>query len=171
MFKGATRIFRKIYGGTHLSVATALNKVGLAACHLSKLEPNLRKALEALNQSLAIRYKVLGPSHVDTIDTLNNMAGVYLHLGNLQEARQAYFEVWTMRKAVFGPNHPAVAVSAHALGGVHLRMSQVQEASKYYFSALQVYRNLHLNEEHPNVARLLSDVDRLGRVMSTMNHK
>lgn len=168
MFKGATRIFRKIYGGSHLSVALALNKVGLAACRLSKMEPNLRKALEALDQSLFIRYQVLGPSHVDTIDTLNNMAGVYFHLGNLQEARQAYFEVWTMRQAVFGPNHPSVAVTAHALGGVYLRLGQVDEASKYYYSAFDVYRHLHLSEENPTVARLLIDIDRIGRVMSTM---
>jgi tetratricopeptide (TPR) repeat protein len=147
----------------------ALNSVGLAACQLSKLEPNLRKALDALNQAFLIRYQVLGPPHVDTIATLNNMAGVYLHLGNLPEARQAYLEVWTMRQAVFGPNHPSVAVTAHALGGVYLRMSRANEASKYYFSAFDIFRQLGLNEDHPCVARLLSDIDRLGRVTSCLN--
>ena len=108
---------------------------------------------------------------MDTIDTLNNIAGVYFHLQNLHEARQAYFEVWTMRRVVFGRNHPSVAVTAHALGGVYLRLSQVDEASKYYYSALDIYRKLNICEEHPTVARLLSDIDRLGSVMSTMGHR
>lgn len=149
----------------------ALNKVGLAACQLSKMEANLRKALEALNQSFSIRFEVLGPSHADTIDTLNNMAGVYFHLGKLNEARQAYFEVWTMRQAVFGTNHPSVAVTAHALGGVHLRLGQAEEAAKHYYNAFDIYRHLDLSEEHPTVARLLSDIDQLGRVMSTMGYR
>lgn len=170
MFKGATRIYRKIYGGSDLSVALALNNVGMAACRLSKIRPNLRKALEALNQSLLIRYEILGPFHVDTIDTLNNMAVVYFHLGDLEEACQAYFEVWTMRQAVFGLHHPSVAVTAHALGTVYLRLSQVDEASNYYYNALDVYRHLNLSEENSSVARLLCDIDQLRRVMTTMGY-
>jgi Tfp pilus assembly protein PilF len=171
VFKGATRIYRKIYGGSDLSIALALNNVGLAACRLSKTRPNLRKASEALNQSFEIRYEILGPSHVDTIDTLNNMAGVYFHLGDLEEARQAYFEVWTMRQAVFGLHHPSVAVTAHAIGSVYLRLSQVDEASKYYYNALDVYRHLNLSEENTSVARLLCDIDQLRRAMTTMSYK
>ena len=76
-----------------------------------------------------------------------------------------------MRQAVFGTHHPCVAVTAHALGGVHLRLGQAEEASKYYYSAFDIYRHLNLSEEHPTVARLLGDIDQLGRIMSTMDDR
>jgi tetratricopeptide (TPR) repeat protein len=110
----------------------------------------------------------LGPTHVDTIDTLNNMAAIHLHLQEFQEARQAYFEVWTLRELIFGPKHPSVAVTAHCLGGVHMRLGEVAEASKYYHIALDIYRDLQLSEDNPTVARLLTDITGLGRIMSSM---
>jgi tetratricopeptide (TPR) repeat protein len=141
----------------------ALNKVGLASCRSSKLNANLRNAMDALNQSFSIRYELLGPTHVDTIDTLNNMAAVHLHLQEFQEARQAFFEVWTLREVIFGPKHPSVAVTAHCLGRVYMRLNEVAEASKYYHNALDIYRYLRLSEDNPTVARLLNDITSLGR--------
>jgi tetratricopeptide (TPR) repeat protein len=140
----------------------ALNQVGLASCRLSKLNPNLRNAMDALHQSFSVRYELLGPTHVDTMDTLNNMAAVHLHLHQFDEARQAYFEVLTLRELIFGPKHPSVAVTAHCLGRVYMHFSEVVVASKYYHNALDIYRDLRLSEDNPTVVRLLTDIASLG---------
>jgi catechol-2,3-dioxygenase len=105
---------------------------------------------------------------VDTIDTLNNMAAVHLHLQEFQEARQAYFEVGTLRELIFGRKHLSVAVTAHCLGGVHIRLGEVAKAFKYYHDALDIYKDLQLSDDNPTVARLLHDITSLGRIMSSM---
>lgn len=144
----------------------ALKNVGIAACHVNKMEPNLRMAMDALNRALVIQHDVLGPTHVDTVETLNSIAGVHLHLNEFQDARQAYFEVWTLRKAIFGPHHPSVAVAAHCLGSAYVRLSRLDVALKYYQIALDIYDNLRLRTDHPTVERLLMDINMLDRIIS-----
>ena len=171
MFKGATRVFRRVNGHLDLSVAKALDKMGLAACRLNQSKSNLENAFAYLHQALLIRHDVLGPMHVDTIDTLNNLAGVHLHLNEIPEARDAYYEVWMARQAIFGPKHPSVAVTAQALGGVYVRLANVEEASKYYHSAFEIYQELQLSPDHPTMARLLIDVAALRRIMTSMGYR
>lgn len=163
VFKSAVRIFRKLYGDSHLTVARSLDKVGLVCCRLQDYQ-HLKLARLALDEAFTIRYDTLGPIHVDTVDSLNNIAGIHLHTQEYQLARKAYQEVYLVRQIIFGPDHPAVAVTAHALGSVHLHMAQVDDAARYYRRAMEIYKKLKLSTENPTIQRLLKDVAALERV-------
>lgn len=73
-----------------------LNQVGLSAS-LSHSSENLEWALLALKESLHIRIKYLGLHHVDVVDTMNNIAGVYLHKQELEVAKELYTDVMIVR--------------------------------------------------------------------------
>lgn len=163
IYRSAVRIFRNLRGDSHLTVARSLDKVGLVCCRLKDSE-HLTLALHALGEAFAIRYETLGPIHVDTVDTLNNMAGVHLHRGEFKQAREAYWEVYAVRQVLFGSRHPSVAVTAHALGSIHLNLAQVQDAARYYKRAMEIYKAMSLSAENPTVKRLVRDMTTLARV-------
>ena len=163
VYRSAVRIFRKLRGDAHLTVARSLDKVGLVCCRLLDTE-HLTLALHALGEAFAIRYETLGPIHIDTVDTLNNMAGVYWHRREYEQAREAYWEVYAVRQILFGPRHPSVAVTAHALGSVHLNLAELQDASRYYVQALEIYKGMRLTMENPALQKLVRDMATLARV-------
>lgn len=163
VYRSAVRIFRKLRGDTHLTVARSLDKVGLVCCRLQDTE-HLTLALHALGEAFAIRYETLGPIHVDTVDTLNNMAGVHWHRREYEQAREAYWEVYAARLVLFGPRHPSVAVTAHALGSVHLNLAQTRDAARYYGRALEIYKDMRLTMENPALQKLVRDMATLTRV-------
>lgn len=162
VFQSSCKIFKALDGPTHLSVGRALDAFGLAALRYKEAgTSNLTKAKNALEEAFAIRFHSLGVWHVDTVETFNKIASVYLHLGRLQEAAHAYNEVFLVRKAIYGSNHPSVAISAHGLANVYLRLQQPQESLRYFQVAMNVYNAMRLPNNHPTVARLLNDLKRL----------
>ena len=164
VYKSAVRVFRKLYGEEHLSVAAALNKVGLLACRFSEKE-SLQIARKALIQSFTLRHTILGPTHVDTVESLNNIAGVHMHLYEYQPARKAYYEVFSVRKALWGKYHPSVGVVAQALGSVHLQLAEMKYASKFFRIALEIYRRNNLAPENPTMKKLEAEMNKMERIM------
>eukprot|EP00934_Nitzschia_sp_Nitz4_P002457 Nitzschia sp. Nitz4//NODE_590_length_10398_cov_65.316349//6698//7987//NITZ4_additional_000086-RA//1//CDS//3329531989//2447//frame0 len=160
-FQSSSKIFKALNGPTHLSVARSLDAYGLATLRHCKDEPGLLQAKQALDDAFSIRFHNLGVWHVDTVETYNRIASVYLHLGFLEKACTAYEEVYLVRKAIYGPKHPSVAISAHGLANVHMKMDQYEEAARFFRLALGVYRKMDLPTDHPTVARLLQDIQRL----------
>ena len=55
---------------------------------------------------LALRRKVLGPEHPDTLRAMNNLAISYSDAGRRDEALKLREEVLTLRRKVLGPEHP-----------------------------------------------------------------
>lgn len=77
-----------------LVFARGLDKVGLAASKCPSPE-NFELALLALNEALHIRISQIGPHHCDTVDTLNNIAGIFLNMKEWSRAKDAYVDVLT----------------------------------------------------------------------------
>jgi len=160
VFKSATLIFRSMYGDMHLGLARALNKLGLAASHLyATLTDSI--AFEALHESFTIRLEKLGPNHTDTIDSLNNIAGLNLRMKNYNAACKAYHEVYFRRQLIFGKRHPSVAITAHYLGEVYMKLAQLNCAKKYYTRAMDLYQRLELRDKNQSIQRLLHDISAL----------
>jgi tetratricopeptide (TPR) repeat protein len=164
-FQSAKGIWKSLHGPNHLSVAQASDAMGMAMLRSSKTRPDLQLAKKALDMAFTIRYNVLGPWHVDTVDSYNKIAGVHLHLLEYPEARACYEQVFLVRRAIFGPSHPSVAISAHSLANVHFHLSPMEESLRYYNIALDIYlHRMQLKSDHPTVARVLRDRKRLERV-------
>ncbi len=161
-FQSCCKISQDLDGPTHLSVGRALDAFGLAALRCKQGGASyLIQAKAALEEAFAIRFHSLGVWHVDTVETFNKIASVYLHLGRLEEAREAYKEVYLVRKAIYGANHPSVAISAHGLANVYLKLKKYEESLRFFQVAITVYQNMRLPKNHPTVTRLLNDRKRL----------
>lgn len=156
-------ICREIHHDAHVSLAKPLDKVGMVICWSSNRQQHLESALVALQHAFMIRYKILGPHHVDTVDSLNNLAGFYLCLDDLNTALEMYYEVWVLRQAIYGKHHPSVAVTAQALGEVCSRLSQFQQALYYFYNAKGIYEYLSISNPNPNMIRLIESVAILER--------
>jgi tetratricopeptide (TPR) repeat protein len=120
------------FGQSHLGAAKNYNLLGRAACHAKRLD----LAMESLEMSFTLRLQVLGPLHVDTVDTFNNIASVYFKQHNNLEAARCYREVLTLRQAIFGLNHPSVAVTARDLARTCIRLDLKEEAQELYSLAM-----------------------------------
>ncbi len=142
-YSSALKVFQAIYGDMHLSVARALDKVGLAA---SMTHSSLDLALATLLDGWKIRYTLLGPDHIDSVDSLNHIAGVYLNRGDFAVAARYYKLVMTLRQEIFGDlNHTSVAVTAYHLACIlEDRMDKGSEAHIYFNLTKHIYECIGL---------------------------
>jgi hypothetical protein len=74
------------------------------------------KAAEAMNKkTLALREKVLGPEHPDTLTSMSNLAGVLGRQGKYEDAEAMNRQTLVLRKKVLGPEHPDTLLSVYCL--------------------------------------------------------
>lgn len=140
-FVSALKVFRKVHGDKHLTIARALDKAGLSE---SMRQENYDFALRALMEAWAIRCEVLGPDHIDSVDSLNNIAGVYLNRGEFTIAARHYKVVMSFRQQIFGGiHHASVAVTAYTLACIlDDQLNQSGEAHVYFNLAKHIYESL-----------------------------
>lgn len=91
VFKRMVGILHRIHDDDSLAFAKALDKLGFAASMSSK--SNLDWAILTLRESLHLRLIHLGPHHIDTVDSLNNIAGIYLRMKNWSKAKDLYLDI------------------------------------------------------------------------------
>jgi hypothetical protein len=65
---------------------------------------------------LAIREKALGPEHLDTANSLNDLAGLLLDQGDLAAARPLFERALAIFEKVLGPEHRDTARVRNHLG-------------------------------------------------------
>ena len=170
-FQSACRIWNQLLASEddQLALARVVDAIGMAWARVSQEEDldHCQKAMTALEEAFQIRYDLLGPSHIDTVETLNKIASVHVHLREYSEACQAYWEVFVTRKAIFGPEHPSVAIAAHALGNVLVKLASTEDAANFFQIAVDIYNKMDLPNKHPAVKRLMQDYKRLDRICLT----
>ena len=143
-YQSALQVFTAVHGDNHVSVAKSLDKIGFAQC---RTHQNLDFALKCLQEAYQIRKEELGQDHVDTVDTLNNLAGVYLNMGSFEKATRDYLLVLDYRLAIFGHDHPSVAVTSFTVGSILMQfMDKPERAEKYLKFSLGVYEKLGLGK-------------------------
>jgi len=123
--------------------------------------------LQSLRKAFRIRFDVMGPTHIDTVETVNKIAGIYMKLGMYSSAKTDYFEVLTLRTAILGDTHPSVAVAAQSLGMAHLKMNEEEQAKAYFLQALNVFALAGLGD-HPIAAKLRDTVEKIGFDLARM---
>jgi Tetratricopeptide repeat len=65
-----------------------------------------RQARKLLEEALAIRHRVQGPEHPDTLTSMSHLAETLFAQGNLTGARKLWEETLDIRRRVLGPEHP-----------------------------------------------------------------
>jgi hypothetical protein len=72
-------------------------------------------AEEMHHQVLELREKVLGPEHLDTLASMDNLALVLNSLGKYEAAEEMHWRALELRRRVLGPEHPATLASVNNL--------------------------------------------------------
>ena len=91
------------------------------------------------------------------VSLYNNLAVVYLSLGNYDEALKCYKEALVIREKFLGEENPFTAVIYNNIAGVYQAQGNYVEALKHYKKAQTIYEKF-LGEEHPATAMTYDNI-------------
>ena len=139
-YKQAVKSFEKVLGNSHPSYCQALECLS----NICKSEGLLKEASENYQLLLPIKEEMsaLGGSLGDVTSVQNNLAAIFVKLGDLGAAEAMYRKTIRIREQQFGHSHPSVARSLEMLANLCCEMGsltdatfllQVQSASKNIF--------------------------------------
>jgi tetratricopeptide (TPR) repeat protein len=112
------------------------------------------------DRALAIREKVLGPEHLDTSASLNNLAGLLQAQGNHTGARPLCERALAIKEKVLGPEHPDVATGLNNLATMLYHQGDLAGARPLFERALAIQEKV-LGPEHPDTAIGINNLARL----------
>ena len=120
-------------------MALGLNQLGVA---IAASDTDLSLALSTLQECFDIRNRLLGPNHVDTVDTLSNMADVRCSLKEYEAAYNTYLAVLRSREWLFGRIHLSVAATALSIANVLelIHGEDSIESQEYYAVVIEIYQ-------------------------------
>ncbi len=96
------------------------------------------KAIEPAKAALALRRKLLGEDHIDTAESVNNLAAMYFAIGDYDEAEPLYGQALEVRRRHLGANHPHVATSLNNLAELYRSRGEFELAEPLFRDALVI---------------------------------
>jgi CHAT domain-containing protein/tetratricopeptide (TPR) repeat protein len=115
------------------------------------------EALEAGEQALVIRRRILGPDHTEVATTLNHLALVYQERGEFDRAEPLIRRSLRIREARLGKLHPDVANSLNTLALLCHHQGQYDQAETLYRRSLHIVETC-LGKDHLFVAHCLNNL-------------
>jgi serine/threonine protein kinase/tetratricopeptide (TPR) repeat protein len=109
-------------------------------------------------RALAIRRRVLGDDHPDTLSSISLMGFVLQAQGKLAEAGVYFGEALERSRRVLGKDNPLTLNSINSMGLLLHEQGKLDEAESHYREALEGRRRT-LGEEHPET---LSSINNMG---------
>jgi len=116
--------------------------------------------VEAADQQLEIRRRLLGDRHFDVAETLVNLAVLKVQRGELATAQTLYGEVLAIARDWLEPHHPLIADTLLRLGGVLRDQGDYEGAEPMLREAVGMLSALY-GDEHQEIARGLDELGRL----------
>jgi CHAT domain-containing protein/tetratricopeptide (TPR) repeat protein len=119
-------------------------------------------AIPLAQQVLELREQVLGPTHPEIANTLNNLAVLYQAQGDYRQAGPLHQRALAIREQALGPTHPEVAITLNNLGELYQTQGDYRQAMPLHQRALAI-REQALGPTHPDVAITLNNLAGLYR--------
>jgi CHAT domain-containing protein/Tfp pilus assembly protein PilF len=113
------------------------------------------EALLAIERALAIRERILEPSHRDVATALNNVAIIYRKKGEYAKAEPLFQRALAIFERSLGPEDPSVADTLDFLALLHWYKGDYAKAEPLYQRALAIRENV-LEPEHSDIALSLA---------------
>jgi tetratricopeptide (TPR) repeat protein len=107
-------------------------------------------------QTLAMKEKVLGKEHPDTLTTMNNLALVLNKQGKYEEAETMYRQTLAMKEKALGKEHPSTLLSVYCLAQALAKRDSFVEATTLYQRACEGY-SVVFRDDHPTVRACRQD--------------
>jgi CHAT domain-containing protein/Tfp pilus assembly protein PilF len=145
-------------GADSPEVAAVLDKLVEALWRADRLG---EETFALARRAVSIREAALGPDHLDTATSLNNLGSVYLMAGRYDQATLAYGRAYGIRLEALGRDHHDVAVVLNNIAQVEYVLGDFAAAREKTEEAIRIF-TVHYGAEHPRVADL---VDNLGRIL------
>ena len=82
--------------------------------------------------------KVFGSGHEQTALAWNNLADLYLRLGQPQNAEPLFLRVLAIWESSYGPSHPRVALALNNVGQACHELGRYEEAGQLFERALAI---------------------------------
>ena len=122
------------------------------------------EARKQMDRSMAIRQEKLGPTHPDTLDGMQNLAGLALDRGDHGEAQRLYQQVLEIRRNQWGPDDPGTLQSMNDLGLAYLVRGLFDKAEPLLRDALDA-RRARLGPDHRDTLESMINLADLHRAL------
>jgi tetratricopeptide (TPR) repeat protein len=129
--------------------AEAASLAHALATHL-RIMGDMAAARQFYEQAVAIRDQVLGPDHLDTLESCNRLASIMSVQGDQPGARALLERVLSTAKRLFGPENPEVAVALSNLAGIVQMQGDNAAARSLYEESLAISQKT-LPADHPQI--------------------
>ncbi|KAK7897918.1 hypothetical protein LTR67_004550 [Exophiala xenobiotica] len=158
----ATRLVRVGFQGSTSRNHIPPNRLedAQSVAYLLRLQIRHEPAEQLYRHVLAGMEQELGPTHIRTLRTFNNVGNLYYDQGKLEQAEEYYLQALTGKEQALGPTHPLTLVTVNNLGGLYSDQGKLEQAEKYYLRAL-VGKELTLGLTHLST---LATVNNLGNL-------
>ena len=118
---------------------------------------DLARAVELGREFLAIRQRVLGNDHPETILAMSALGLTFRRARLWEGAAMALEEALAIRERVYGSVHPETAIGQADLAAVYRRSGELVKARDLIYSAL-ASRQGHFGVDSPESARCLAEL-------------
>ena len=118
------------------------------------LYPEAQGQLEAAR---ALRVKVQGEGHPDTLTAMNNLAAVYLDQGQYAQAEALHAQAFQIRRRVLGEEHPDTLTSMSDLALTYSREGKYAQAEALQAKVLEIQRRV-IGEEHTDTLTSMNNL-------------
>ncbi|UCJ13314.1 MAG: tetratricopeptide repeat protein [Phormidium sp. PBR-2020] len=123
-------------------------------------EGRYEDAMPLAQQALEIRETILGETHPDVAQSLNNLARLYWNQGNPSAAEPLLRRALDIWETSLGESHLDVAQSLNNLAQLYREQRNYAAAEPLYLHALDI-RETQLGANHPDVAQSLNNLAQL----------
>ena len=120
-------------------------------------EGKYREAVVPAERALALREKILGPSHLDVAESLNNLAVFYTAQGEYAKAEPLLIRALAIDVKARGPSDPDVATDLNGLAEIYRAQGKYAKAEPLHARALAIVEKA-LGHSHPLVATSLNNL-------------
>jgi eukaryotic-like serine/threonine-protein kinase len=115
------------------------------------------RAQALLTQAVDIRRRVLGPTHPQTLNSMDDLGWTLNREGYYTEAEKLQRETLDLRRHVLGPEHPDTLTSMTNLASTLTQEGHYPEAERLQRGTLDIQRRV-LGPEHPEALRSMTNL-------------
>ena len=146
---------RKVYGGDHSNLATALSNQGVLLYRAGRHEA----ALRALEQALAMRRRILPAVHPEIASSLQSLGVLASNTGEMDLAELYLVEALELRRKLFADAHPLLGSTAKGLADTLWKQQRPEEALPLYREAQAIFEAT-LPPDSPRILKAREAVER-----------
>ena len=117
-----------------------LSKLSMQVASLLMDLDKLDEAESILQEAVSVRKRVLGPSHLDTLESEGDLACVWSYQGQADESAALRHKVLEVMRAILGNQHRETLIAIGNLGASFRQQGQLEEAEELLQEALSSHR-------------------------------